>query len=120
MGKRSKVMSQYPHSIPPGKGGKPHSKKSQSTGLTMHSWVPPSSKFMGKISFFNKITANHTDFAHFTHSPCELWEIHYKIHPLYLNAFRFLTIGRELQGIGVNRTDFMHFANSSSKLRKIH
>ena len=119
MGKRSKVMSQYPHSIPLGKGGKPHGKKSQSTGLTVHSWVPPSSKFMGKISFFNKITANHTDFMQFAHSPCKLHEICYKIHPLYLNAFRFLTNGRELHGIGANCTDFAHFADSSSKLRKI-
>ena len=119
MGKRSKVMPQCPHSIPPGKGWKPHGKKSQSTGLTVHSWVPPSSKFTGKISFFSKITANRTDFAHSAHSPHKLRKIHYKIHPLYLNVFRFLTIGRELHGIGANRTDFVHFANSSSKLHKI-
>ena len=55
-------------------------------GLTVHSWVPPSSKFMGKIflfksSLFGKITANHGDFVHFAHSPCELHKIHYKIHP---------------------------------------
>ena len=119
MGKRSKVTPQYPHSIPPGKGGKPHGKRSQSTSLTIHSWVPLSSKFTGKISFFSKITANRTDFAHFAHSPCELCKIRYKIHPLYLNAFRFLTTLRELHGIGVNRTDFAYFANSSSKLREI-
>ena len=55
-------------------------------GLTVHSWVPLSSKFTGKIllfksSFFGKITAIHADFMHFAHSPHELREIHYKIHP---------------------------------------
>ena len=55
-------------------------------GLTIHSWVPPSSQFTGKIllfksSFFGKITANQADFVHFAHSPLELREIHYKIHP---------------------------------------
>ena len=49
--------------------------------LTVHSWVPPSSKFMGKILiFFGKITANHADSAHFAHSPRKLCKIHYKIH----------------------------------------
>ena len=55
-------------------------------GLIVHSWVPPSSKFTGKIllfksSFFGKITVIHADFAHFAHSPHELCKIHYKIHP---------------------------------------
>ena len=50
-------MPQSPHSNPLGKGGKPHGKKSQSIGqtknsLTVHSWVPPSSKFMSKILLF--------------------------------------------------------------------
>ena len=81
-------MPQSPHSIPPGKGGKPHGKKSQSigqtkNGLTVHSWVPLSSKFTGKIllsksSFFGKVTVNHADFAH---SPREFHEFCYKIHP---------------------------------------
>ena len=42
------------------------------------------------------------------------------IDPLYINAFRFLTISRELSEIPVNRPDFMHFAHSSCELRKIH
>ena len=50
--------------------------------------------------------ANHAKFAPF-------------VDPLYLIAFRFLTIGRELHEIGVNHTDFAHFANSSSKLCEI-
>ena len=84
-------MPQSPHSIPPGKGGKPHGKKSQSisqtkNGLTVHSWIPLSSKFTGKIllfksSLFGKVTANHADFMHFAHSPREFREIRYKIHP---------------------------------------
>ena len=42
------------------------------------------------------------------------------IDPLYINAFRFLTIGRELSEIPVNRPDFTHFAHSSCELREIH
>ena len=42
------------------------------------------------------------------------------VDPLYLNAFRFLTISREFHGIGANPTDFLHFADSSSKLHEIH
>ena len=42
------------------------------------------------------------------------------IDPLYINAFRFLTIGRELSEIPANRPDFTHFAHSSCELRKIH
>ena len=41
------------------------------------------------------------------------------IDPLYINAFRFLTIGRELSEITANRPDFMHFAHSSFELREI-
>ena len=41
------------------------------------------------------------------------------IDPLYINAFRFLTIGRELSKIPVNRPDFAHFAHSSCELREI-
>ena len=85
-------MPQSPHSIPQEREGSLTAKslsplaKTKKNGLTVHSWVPPSSKFMGKIllfksSFFGKITANHADFAHFAHSPCKLREIHYKIHP---------------------------------------
>ena len=50
---------------------------------------------------------NHTKFTPF-------------IDPLYINAFRFLTIGRELSEIPVNRPDFAHFAHSSFELREIH
>ena len=42
------------------------------------------------------------------------------IDPLYINAFRFLTIGRELSEIPVNQPDFVHFAHSSGELREIH
>ena len=42
------------------------------------------------------------------------------IDPLYINAFRFLTIGRELSEIPANRPDFTHFAYSSCELREIH
>ena len=55
---------------------------------------------------FPQNPVNHVKFAPF-------------VDPLYLNGFRFLTIGRELHGIGANRTDFAHFADSSSKLREI-
>ena len=41
------------------------------------------------------------------------------INPLYINAFRFLTIGRKLPEIPVNRPDFAHFAHSSCELREI-
>ena len=41
------------------------------------------------------------------------------INPLYINAFRCLTIGRELSEILANRPDFAHFAHSSYELRKI-
>ena len=41
------------------------------------------------------------------------------IDPLYSNAFRCLTIGRELSEIPVNRPDFTHFAHTSGELRKI-
>ena len=41
------------------------------------------------------------------------------IDPLYMNALRFLTIGRELPEIPANRPDFAHFAHSSGELRKI-
>ena len=34
-----------------------------------------------KVLFSVKITANHADFTHFAHSPCELHDIRYKIHP---------------------------------------
>ena len=91
MGKISKGMPQSPHSIPRKREGSLTTKSlspsaKNKNGLTVHSCVPPSSKFMAKIllfksSFFSKITANHTDFTHFAHSPCELREIHYKIHP---------------------------------------
>ena len=52
-------------------------------------------------------------------NPNELHKICYKIHPHSLHAFRFLTIGRELQEIRVNHPDFVHFAHSSRELRKI-
>ena len=42
------------------------------------------------------------------------------IDPLYINAFRFLTIGRELSEIPANRPDFAHFTHSSCELREIH
>ena len=42
------------------------------------------------------------------------------IDPLYINAFRFLTIGKELSEIPVNQLDFAHFAHSSCKLHEIH
>ena len=42
------------------------------------------------------------------------------IDPLYINAFRFLTIGRELSEIPVNRPDFAQFAHSSCELHEIH
>ena len=34
-----------------------------------------------EVLFLVKITVNHVDFVHFAHSPHELREIHYKIHP---------------------------------------
>ena len=58
----------------------PLAKKKKKNGLTVHSWIPPSSKFMSKKFFFGKITVNHTDFTHFTNSPHELRKIGYKIH----------------------------------------
>ena len=42
------------------------------------------------------------------------------IDPLYINAFRCLTISRELVEIPANRPNFTHFAHSSGKLREIH
>ena len=84
-------MPQSPHSIPWEREGSLMAKSlspsaKTKNGLTIHSWVPPSSKFMGKIllfksSFFSKITAIHANFVHFAHSPYELREIYYKIHP---------------------------------------
>ena len=41
------------------------------------------------------------------------------IDPLYINAFRCLTIGRDLFEIPANQPDFAHFAHSSGELRKI-
>ena len=41
------------------------------------------------------------------------------IDPLYINAFRFLTIGREIYETPANEPDFMHFAHSSCELREI-
>ena len=41
------------------------------------------------------------------------------IDPLYINAFRFLTIGRKLSEILMNRPDFVHFAHSSCELCEI-
>ena len=41
------------------------------------------------------------------------------IDPLYINAFRFLTIGRELSEIPANQPDFVHFGHSSCELREI-
>ena len=41
------------------------------------------------------------------------------IDPLYINAFRFLTIIRELSEIPVNQPDFVHFTHSSCELHKI-
>ena len=41
------------------------------------------------------------------------------IDPLYINAFRCLTIGRELVEIPANRPDFAHFAHSSGELHEI-
>ena len=79
-------MPQSPHSIPPGKGGKPHSK------VSVHR--PKKKKWLNrtlvgspvfkiyeqnfafpKSSFSVKITANHADFAHFAHSAHELRKI---------------------------------------------
>ena len=86
MGKNIKSYATIPTLRSPGKGEKPHGKSPSplaktKNGLTVHSWVPPSSKFMGKILlFFSKITANHADSVHFTHSPCKLHDIRYKIH----------------------------------------
>ena len=84
-------MPQSPQSIPQEREGSLMAKSlsplaKTKNGLTVHSWVPPSSKFTGKIllfksSFFGKITAIHADFMHFAHSPRKLREIHYKIHP---------------------------------------
>ena len=52
------------------------------------------------------VSVNHVKFAQF-------------IDPLYINAFRFLTISRELSEIPANRPDFAHFAPSSCELHKI-
>ena len=41
------------------------------------------------------------------------------INPLYINAFRYLTIGRELLEIPANQPDFVHLAHSSGELREI-
>ena len=57
-------------------------------------------------SILPTVSVNHMKFAPF-------------IDPLYINAFRFLTIGRELSEIPVNRPDFAHFAHSSCELREI-
>ena len=84
MGKNVNSMPQSPHSITPEKkGGKPHGSP---LALTVHYCVPRfqnlQAKFcFSKVPFLGKITANHADFAHFAHSPRELCEIHYKIHP---------------------------------------
>ena len=92
MGKISKVIPQSPHSIPWEREGSLTAKSlsplaKTKNGLTVHSWVPLSSKFMAKIFlfkssfFFSEITVNHADSAHFAHSPRELRKIYYKIHP---------------------------------------
>ena len=65
-----------------------------------------SQRIMEILRILPQNPTNHAKFAPF-------------VDPLYLNAFRFLTIGRELHGIGANCTDFVHFADSSSKLREI-
>ena len=41
------------------------------------------------------------------------------IDPLYINAFRCLTISREVVEIPANQPDFMHFAHSSGELCEI-
>ena len=41
------------------------------------------------------------------------------INPLYINAFRYLTISRELVEIPANQPDFMHLAHSSGELHEI-
>ena len=41
------------------------------------------------------------------------------IDPLYINAFRFLTISRELSEIPANQPDFVHFAHSPGELGEI-
>ena len=84
-------MPQSPHSIPLGKGGKPHGKK-----VSIHQ---PNKKWLNRTLlgspvfkiyeqnfafqkfFFSKVTVNHADFMHFAHSPREFHEIRYKIHP---------------------------------------
>ena len=124
--KISKVMLCSQKFIPPGKGGKPYGKKSFGKNIArinLHTLVPVF-KITGKIFKFNFLfstnsqgimeisrilpqnPANHMKFAPF-------------IDPLYINAFRFLTIGRELSEILVNRPDSTQFAHSTCKLCKI-
>ena len=61
MGKNIKSYAIVPTLHSPGKGWKPHGKKvsvhqlKQKNGLTIHSWVLPSSKFTGKILLFKKL-----------------------------------------------------------------
>ena len=80
-------------------------------GLTVHKINIP---LRAKLGFSNspfsvKIPVNQAKFTPFTHKSHELREFCTKIHPLYINAFRCLTIGRELSEIPANQPDFAHF-----------
>ena len=68
---------------------------------------------------FGKFPANHADFAHFAQNPVNHAKFAPFVDPLYINAFRFLTIDRELSEIPANRPDFRHFTHSSCELCEI-
>ena len=87
-------------------------------------FVSSSLKLQAKLSIFKSLfLANFQQIMQISHILPQNSMNHAKfapfIDPLYTNAFRFLTIGRELSEIPVNRPDFVHFTHSSCELRKI-
>ena len=81
-------------------------------------------KIMGKIFIFKVLfLANFQQIMQISHilpqNPMNHAKFAPFIDPLYINAFRFLTIGRELSEIPANRPDFAHFTHCSCKLHEI-
>ena len=122
-------MPQSPHSIPQEREGSLMAKSlspsaKTKNGLTVHSWVPPSSKFTGKIlifksSLFGKNYSKSCRFRTFCPQSPRIMRNSLQNSSTLAQCFQILTIGRELHGIGANRTDFVHFADSSCELREI-
>ena len=128
MGKISKVMPQ-PHSpFPRGKGGKPQGKKSKSfgkniVGLTVHivslSLNLQAKFFKFKFVFWQNLQRIIQILCNSPQNPTNDAKFAPFIDPLYINAFRCLTIGRQLSEIPANQPNFAHFTHSSCELHEI-